>query len=776
MSANVEMRDKAQGVGLRAQTLSEFAESVKDVAPELADMLTTEGEDDSSHDQMYDEYLSSATLQSGIKSGRLFQGKLAISHHNLFEGSIFANVDGKERSISLVGKNYLNRAVHDDVVVVELLPRDQWKSVTENVVIDEEGELADGEVTSIGMEIDAAGEEENYPVPMASVEDEVLPAGKVVGIIRRNWRPYAGTIDTSRMSDQTTNAAAVWFYPVDRRVPRIRIKTRQLSKLAGHRLLVSIDAWSVKDAYPRGHYVRDLGPMGDKKTELESLLHEHDVPYQPFSTQILSELPPEDDKWVVTPADLQNREDFRDLVICSIDPPGCTDIDDALHCRKLKDGLWECGVHIADVTHFVKPGTAMDQEAARRGTTVYLVNQRIDMLPPLLGTNLCSLRGGVERLAFSVIWEMNDEGEVLKTRYCKSVIKSSASLTYGEAQARIDDANAKDVVTESIRGLNRFAKILRKKRQEAGSLTLSSPEVRFQLEHDSQDPVDVELKELKETNALVEEFMLLANISVARITWEKFPEVAVLRRHPSPPQTNFDGLKKALRTMGLNISVDNSKTLADSLDKAVSPSDNYFNTLVRILTTRCMMQAVYFCSGSLPDSDFWHYGLATEIYTHFTSPIRRYSDVLVHRLLAACLDTSNVLESSSLFDRVKMTEVCENLNYRHRMAQQAGRSSVELFTNLFFRGKEVIEDGYVTRVLKNGAGVLVPKYGIEGFIYAKSRDGSVPEFTHDLEQECLKNGQMELRVFTKVKVKITVDEGSIAGLRQRLRMELVLTQ
>lgn len=311
--------------------------------------------------------------------------------------------------------------------------------------------------------------------------------------------------------------------------------------------------------------------------------------------------------------------------VCSIDPPGCTDIDDALHVRTLPNGNYEIGVHIADVTYFVKYGMPMDTEAAARGTSVYLVDKRIDMLPSLLGTNLCSLRSNVDRLAFSCIWEMNEDAEIVDVKFTKSIIRSKFSFTYEEAQTRIDDERMQDDVTKGIRVLNKFAKILRQRRMDAGALTLSSPEVRFRLENDSQDPVDVEMKGLKETNALVEEFMLLANISVAKTIYAKFPSSAMLRRHAPPPTNNFDQLRKTLAEKGFTLETDSSKALADSLDRAVLPDDPYFNNLVRIMTTRCMMQAQYFCSGTEAESDFLHYGLASPIYTHFTSPIRRYA-------------------------------------------------------------------------------------------------------------------------------------------------------
>ena len=208
---------------------------------------------------------------------------------------------------------------------------------------------------------------------------------------------------------------------------------------------------------------------------------------------------------------------------------------------------------------------------------------------------------------------MTAKAEIVNVRYTKSVIRSRNSFTYDEAQARLIDPNMNDPVSKGIKTLNMLAKHLRAKRYEQGALVLASPEVRFRLENDSQDPVDVEMKELKDTNALVEEFMLLANIYVAKKIYSHFPESSMLRRHPQPPASNFEGLQRHLGHLGFELAVTSSKALADSLDKAVLPNEPYFNKLLRILTTRCMMQAVYFCSGTVPESDFKHYGLASEI-------------------------------------------------------------------------------------------------------------------------------------------------------------------
>ncbi|RCH79064.1 exosome catalytic subunit dis3, partial [Rhizopus stolonifer] len=406
---------------------------------------------------------------------------------------------------------------------VELLPKSQWKRGISVAIEDEEDEKLYGEEDIEGI---------NKKSEDAMEIDETIegePTGKIVGIIRKKWRPYCGFIVKKSIPKQTSGQSAVniTFRALDRRIPPIKIRTAQAHNLEGNRIVVSIDSWPVTSAYPLGHFVKTLGASGDRETETEVLLLEHDVPYQEFSKAVLADLPPEGDQW-----------------------------------------RFEFGVHIADVTYFVKPNVPMDKEAAARGTSVYLVDKRIDMLPSLLGTNLCSLRSNVERLAFSCVWEMTENAEIVSVDFSKSIIKSKHSFTYEEAQTRIDDERMQDDVTKGIRVLNKFAKIFRQRRMDAGALTLSSPEVRFNIENDNQDPVDVEMKELKETNALVEEFMLLANISVAKKIYSRFPSAAMLRKHGAPPSNNFDQLRKILLEKNVQLDITNSKTLADSLDKA----------------------------------------------------------------------------------------------------------------------------------------------------------------------------------------------------------------
>ena len=289
------------------------------------------------------------------------------------------------------------------------------------------------------------------------------------------------------------------------------------------------------------------------------------------------------------------------------------------------------------------------------------------------------------------------------------MIRSRHAFTYAEAQARIDDASHTDDLTQGMRLLLSLSKNLKAARMAAGALNLASPEVKVLMDSEMGDPVDVQTKALLETNSLVEEFMLLANISVARRIYVAFNDTAMLRRHGAPPPTNFETLQKMLRVRrNIALDVSSSKALATSLDAAQVEGDPFFNTLARILATRCMLSAEYFPSGTLSKPDFRHYGLATDIYTHFTSPIRRYADVIVHRQLAAAIGYEDL--HSSLRDRAGMEDVCRNINYRHRMGQMAGRASVEFFVGQSLKGKRSVEEAYVMRVLKNGFVVFVPRF------------------------------------------------------------------
>jgi exosome complex exonuclease DIS3/RRP44 len=788
LSDDKENLRKAKEDSISACSLEEYVKGLQD-ADRLLDMINAakegrESRDAKTTENLYEEYSSLSKMMTGVKNGTLHQGIFNVSPYNYLEGSI--HVPAFEKSLHVLGRENMNRAVQGDVVVVEVLPEEQWKAPSTKIIEEEtlkkneNAEAEDGEAVVTEQERRAL-QEKVKKTQSKSTEGRPQPTAKVVGVIKRNWRQYVGHVDTSTVSNsvkQGRKQQTVFLIPMDKRIPKIRIRTRQAGELIGKRVLVTIDSWDRDSRYPAGHFVRSLGDLETKDAETEALLLEYDVQYRPFPKAVLDCLPKEGHEWKV-PANSEDpgwrdRRDLRELQICSIDPPRCQDIDDALHARSLPNGNFEVGVHIADVSHFVKPNNAMDAEASIRGTTVYLVDKRIDMLPMLLGTDLCSLKPYVERYAFSTIWEMTPEAEIVRANFTKSVIKSREAFSYEEAQMRIDDMSQKDELTNGMRTLLMLSKKLKQKRMDAGALSLSSPEVKVEMDSETSDPIDVQTKKLLDTNSLVEEFMLLANISVAEKICTAFPQTAMLRRHAPPPKSNFEDLANQLKVKrNLSLRVDSSKALADSLDTCVDPKEPFFNTLVRIMATRCMMSAEYFCSGTQAYPEFRHYGLASEIYTHFTSPIRRYADLIAHRQLAAAIDYEPL--DASVRSKAKLEAVCKNINVRHRNAQQAGRASVTYYVGQALKGRRIEEEGFIMKVFSNGFVVFVPKFGIEGLVRLRDLAETEPEGVFDAETYTLRTtGSRELTVelFEKVMVRISDVLEESTGQR-KVKLELV---
>ncbi|KAG8744793.1 exosome catalytic subunit dis3 [Ceratobasidium sp. 414] len=748
LTDDAENRRRATKEGIQTMSVREYVSGAKDSGA-LLDLLAAESMEGEPEG-----------MARGTRQKVIFE-----------EGSV--NVAGFTKPVLLLGREAMNRSVQGDFVVVELLPESEWKAPADAVIDAESAQRNDNpDDASEGDQSDdeAVDQHERLAARDTAARNpkEKQPTGRVVGIMKRNWRAYVCHIDRSSLSSTsstTLSAQTVFATPVDRALPRIRLRTRQAPSLLGQKILVSLDRWDSHSRYPDGHFVRALGKAESKEAERESLLLEFDVPYRPFGKAILDCLPKEGDKWVVPPRDegrpeWRDREDLRDLIICSIDPPNCQDIDDALHARLLPNGNIEAGVHIADVSHFVHPDTPMDNEAAARGTT-----------------------------------ELTPNADIVNVRFTKSVIASKAAFTYEEAQIRKDDPTMKDELTQSIRLLNSLALKLKAQRMAAGALNLASPEVKIHLDSaESSDPIDVEQKELRETNSLVEEFMLLANVSVARQIQEAFPATAVLRRHMPPPHSNFEKLQDLLMKLkGMTLDVSSSGALADSLDKCVDPAEPAFNTLVRIMATRCMLSAEYFCAGSVSRDTFGHYGLASPIYTHFTSPIRRYAgmyshritpnrsspsftDVLAHRQLAASIGYTPL--HATLHTKSHVERVMSVINRRHRMAQMAGRASVEFYVGLALKarnkavhdGQGVVEDAFVIKAFRNGVAVFVSKLGIEGLVTFKDEKEFDPE-SYAVTLPTPK-GDAKVAVFDRVKVKIWVEQDKNT-LRGKVKMSLL---
>lgn len=461
-------------------------------------------------------------------------------------------------------------------------------------------------------------EDSNIPLPqLAEAEDSIKnivkkineknlqPHAKVIGILKKSQRNYCGHII---QPNSPKEGSFYNFIPADSRYPNFFIKLRNALPLLTKKIVIGFNKWDCYSELPIGHFIGIIGEIGDLQTESQVILMEHNVETREFSHEVLSCLPKEDTKWQIPEQELKKRLDLRALNIVSIDPPGCKDIDDALHCIRLPNGNFQVGVHIADVSYFVKSDSAIDLEAAHRCTTVYLVEKRTDMLPKLLTETLCSLKGGEERLAFSVLWEMNQKAEIIKVDFKKTIIQSKRALNYGEAQAMIGNNNDQSDITKGIRDLNFLAKILKQKRIENGALQLASTQVKFTFDEETHNATDVAFYHLYETNSLVEEFMLLANVAVAEKIVTHFPSNSVLRKHSSPKaiqvlfyflikkmiksKIKIRDFSKLLDSLGYQLDYSTSRALADSLDSINRLHDPFFNKLIRIMTTRCMNEVM----------------------------------------------------------------------------------------------------------------------------------------------------------------------------------------
>ncbi|XP_047218786.1 DIS3-like exonuclease 1 isoform X1 [Girardinichthys multiradiatus] len=738
-----------------------------------------EGEDSQ---REFSEHLPAEVLEAGIKSGRFIQGTLNVSKHRPQNEAFITNqgLSTKNPDLSsgvlVFGSKSRNRAVHGDTVVVELLPKSEWR----------------GKVTALTeRQVDEKSGDES--------ETKSMPTGRVVGILQRNWRDYVVTFPPrDGTQSQSRNSQRILVIPWDRRIPKIRISTQQADALQDHRLVVRIDSWPSTSLYPNGHSVRVLGRAGELETEVQTILMENCIHVPPFSEAQLREMPvnsPEN-PWTVDPAEAAERRDLREThLVFSIDPPGCEDVDDALSVRSLAGGkLLELGVHIADVTHFVSEGSLTDLEARSRATTYYLADRRHDMLPAVLSADLCSLLGGVDRYAMSVLWELDAQSlAVTKVWFGRTLIRSSYQLHYELAQALLNrkeaevpelarlDPEERDTklteLTEALEKLTHIARHLRAQRDRGGALELEGVEVRAQLDEEKNITALVPRQPL-EVHETVAECMIYANQWVARKIQEVFPYQALLRRHPPPRQELFSQLVDTAQARGFVMDTRTNKALADSLDRAVDPQDPLVNRLIRMMATQAMSQAVYFSTGAQPEDQYYHYGLALDRYTHFTSPIRRYADMVVHRLLTAALQVEQGAEPAKTPAGNKdVEELAEHINNKNRAAQRAQNLSIGLFQCLFFKERDpeidprCVADGIIYAIRDNGVLVFIPEYGVKGPVYMRNKEGRVvsagPDGTCEWQTGSVRrytdhiittsgSGSATFRLFDHITVRISV--------------------
>lgn len=562
------------------------------------------------------------------------------------------------------------------------------------------------------------------------------PEGEVVEIIKRSTDSIVGVVEVSKtFAFMVANSKQM---PYDVFIPLDKLKGAK----NGDKVVVKITEWPEKYRNPFGEVIAVLGKPGENETEMHAILAEFDLPYK-FEKRVedaANKVPIE-----ILEKDYKERRDFRDITTFTIDPADAKDFDDALSIQKLGNGNWQVGVHIADVTHYVTPDSIVEQEAFNRATSVYLVDRVVPMIPEKLSNLVCSLRPDEEKLCYSIVFELDKNGDVLDQWIGRTVIKSDKRFDYEEAQAIIEGGEGK--FKDELLVLNNLAQQIRERRFKNGAVSFDRVEVKFDIDEKGK-PLGVYFKEHKESNQLIEEFMLLANKRVAefigRVKKGQRAKTFVYRIHDKPDPEKLQKFAKFIQRFGYAINTSGQKKITSSINSLLDEvQGKKEQNVIETLAVRSMAKAVY------STKNVGHYGLSFPFYTHFTSPIRRYPDMMVHRMLT---DYMNGGKNKS---KVKYEDKCKHASERERKAAEAERASIK-YKQVEYMKDHIGEEfeGIISGVTEWGFYVELNDSKCEGLVHIRELDDDYYFFDEDNYSIIGKRNKKTYQLGDSVKIKI----------------------